>query len=119
MATIDPHSERGQYFKRAAEATAHRAGPGFVVTLSMPGLIEVQIAGTSKGLAARDLAKKLGRPVLVCAGDAPNDIPMLDEADLSFLAADGDSRMMEYPYHRAAPSNEGTIADIVKILETL
>lgn len=119
VATIDPDSERGRYFKAVAEAVAQKAGDGFIVTLSMPGLIEVQIAGTSKGLAARDLAKKLDRPVLVCTGDAPNDIPMLEKADLPFLAADCDSRMLAYPYRKAAPSYDGTIADVIQTLEQL
>lgn len=117
VAVIDPRSPRGQYFTDAARAIAEKAGSDCLVTHSMPGLIEVQPAGTSKGLAARDLAKKLGRSVLVCAGDAPNDISMLEEADLPFLAADGDSRMMDLPYRKAAPSHEGTVADIIRILE--
>lgn len=119
VASIDPNSRRGQYFKDVTETVTRWAGPGYVVTLSMPGLIEVQVAGTSKGLAARELAKKLNRPVLVCAGDAPNDIPMLEEADLPFLASDGDSRMMDLPYRKAAPSHDGTIADIIKTLKNL
>lgn len=119
VSTIDPASERGAYFARITEDISKKAGKGFVVTLSMPGLIEVQVAGTSKGLASRALAKKLNRPVLVCAGDAPNDIPMLEEADLPFLASDGDSRMLSYPYRKTVPSNEGVIADVVKTLETI
>lgn len=119
VATIDPGSERGQYFQKAAEAVAKQGGDAFTVTLSMPGLIEVQKAGTSKGLAARELARKLRRPVLVCVGDAPNDIPMLEEADLAFLASDGDSRMMGYPYQKAAPSCDGTVADVIRMLEKM
>ena len=118
VATIDPYSPRGAYFRQVAETVSAWAGDRYTATLSLPGLLEVQVAGTSKGLAARELAVKLKRPVLVCAGDAPNDITMLNEADLAFLASDGDPRMMEYPYHKAAPSSEGTIADIISQLET-
>lgn len=117
--TIDPNSPRGQYFQKAAAQISHQGGGAFTVTVSMPGLIEVQSAGTSKGLAARELAQKLERPILVCVGDAPNDIPMLEEADLAFLASDGDSRMMGSPYQKAAPSNEGTVADVIRMLENV
>lgn len=119
VATIDLDSERGQYFKEATAKTAQKAGSGYVVTHSMPGLIEVQIAGTSKGLAARELADRLGRPVLVCVGDAPNDLPMLEKADLAFLPSDCDPRMQAVPYPKAAPSYEGTVADVIHILERL
>lgn len=119
VATLDPFSERGTYFQEATNAIARQGGNAFTVTLSLPGLIEIQRAGTSKGLAARELAHKLGRSTLVCVGDAPNDIPMLEEADLPFLASDGDSRMMHYPYQKAAPSFEGTVADVIRSLEQL
>ena len=117
VATIDPFSPRGQYFRQVAETVSQWAGDRYVATLSLPGLLEVQAAGTSKGLAARQLAKTLDRPILVCVGDAPNDITMLQEADLSFLAGDGDPRMMDYGFRKAAPSCDGTIADVIKQLE--
>lgn len=116
-ATLDLASERGQYFTNAANIITEQGKGAYTATQSMPGLIEVQRVGTSKGLAARELAGMLGRSTLVCVGDAPNDIPMLEEADLAFLAADGDPRMTEYPYKKAAPSYEGTVADVIRILE--
>ena len=57
------------------------------------------------------------RKILVCAGDAANDLSMLDEADLAFLAADGDPRMMDRGYRLAAACDEGTIADVIRQLE--
>lgn len=117
VATIDPNSERGQYFQSTAETIAQWAGPGYVVTLSMPGLIEVQVAGTSKGLASRKLAQKLGGKTLVCVGDAPNDLTMLQEADLPFYVSDGDSRMLPYRFPQCAPSHKGAIADVIRRLE--
>lgn len=116
---VDPASRRGQYFRDAMDAIMQKAGPGYAFTLSMPGLIEMQAAGTSKGLAARQLAKALGRQVLMCVGDAPNDISMLDAADLAFWASDGDSRMADSPYTKAAPSHEGTVADVIRQLENM
>lgn len=118
-APVDPASERGAYFRQVTETISQWAGEDYVATLSMPGLIEVQIAGTSKGLASRELANKLGEKTLVCAGDAPNDITMLEEADLPFFVSDGDSRMLPYSYPPCAPSYEGAIADIIRKLEQL
>ena len=80
-------------------------------------MVEVQAAGTSKGIAARELANRLGRSKLVCAGDAANDLSMLEEADLPFLAADGDERMFGQGFRIAAGCDEGTIADVVRQLE--
>lgn len=116
-APVDPDSPRGQYFRDVTETISRWAGQDFTVTLSMPSLIEVQVAGTSKGLAARELAQKLSRPVLVCAGDAPNDLTMLQEADMPFYVSDGDPRMLPYGFPQAAPSHEGAICDIIHQLE--
>lgn len=82
-------------------------------------MVEVQITGTSKGIAARELAKLLNRPILVCAGDATNDLSMLEEADLAYLAADGDARMFGRGYRTAASCDEGTIADVIRQLDQL
>ena len=47
------------------------------------GQIQSDKAGAafSKGNAALDLKAKLGKKVLVCVGDAENDLAMLDAAD--------------------------------------
>lgn len=116
-ANVDPDGERSQYFQKVRDTVAQWAGDGYVVTRSMPCLIEVQIAGTSKGLASRELAQKLGGKTLVCVGDAPNDLPMLEEADLPFYVCDGDKRMVAYDFPRCASSSEGAIADVIGKLE--
>ena len=96
-----------------------RGGGRYTAINSLPGMVEVQCAGTSKGIAARDLARKLGRNLLVCAGDATNDLSMLEEADLPFLASDGDSRMFGRSFRLAAPCNDGTIADVIRQVEAI
>lgn len=116
---ITADSEEGRFFKELEEDINRRTEGRYIAINSLPGMVEVQIAGTSKGIAARELAQALNRPVLVCAGDAPNDISMLDEADLAFLAADGDSRMLGRGYRTAASCNDGTIADVIRQLEAM
>lgn len=114
---ITPDSEDGKFFLALEAEMNQRGGGRYTAINSLPGMVEVQSAGTSKGLAARELARKLGRSTLVCAGDAGNDLSMLDEADLPFLAADGDPRMMDRSYHIAAACDEGTVADVIRQLE--
>lgn len=110
---IAPDSEQDRFFSWL-EADVNRRGGGRILALhSLPGLVEVQTANTSKGLAARDLARELGRRTLVCAGDAINDLSMLEKADLPFVPADCDSRMRGRGFREAAASDAGTIADVI------
>ena len=75
--------------------------------------IEIQCAGTTKGTTARRLAQELGRPILVCAGDARNDLSMLKEADIAYITADAEPAMFEYGFRVAAPCGVGAIASII------
>ena len=114
---IMPDSPEGQFFLELEREVNERGGGRYTAINSLPGMVEVQAAGTSKGIAARELAQRLGRKILVCAGDATNDLSMLEEADLAFLAADGDARMFGRGFRIAAPCDEGTIADVIRQLE--
>lgn len=87
------------------------SGGRYSVSHSMPRILEIYSAQCSKGKAARALAQRYGREILVCAGDAPNDLPMLREADLAFCPADCDPALRNFP--KAAACGDGTIADII------
>lgn len=89
---------------------------GYAASRSLPILVEVQAAGCHKGAAARRLADMLGRKTLVCCGDAPNDLSMLQEADLAFVASDGDPVMLNMGFTAAAPCCAGTLADVISRL---
>ena len=115
--SVTADSEDGRFFQALEQDINQRGGGRYLATNSIPGMVEVQITGTSKGIAARELAKLLNRPILVCAGDATNDLSMLEEADLAYLAADGDARMFGRGYRTAAPCDEGTIADVIRQLD--
>lgn len=52
-------------------------------------IIDVHAKGVSKGRSARELQQRLGRKILVCVGDAENDLPMLTNTDYAFVPADG------------------------------
>lgn len=90
------------------------------VVRSLPLLLEIGARGCDKGSSARRLADSLGRSVLVCAGDAPNDLQMLQAADLAFVPSDADAEILALPdVHIAAASGDGCIADAIAQLETL
>lgn len=54
-----------------------------------PRILDVHAKGISKLKIAKDLQKMLGKKWLVCVGDAPNDIQMLDGADFAYCPSDG------------------------------
>ena len=55
---------------------------------SGPRIFDVHTKGVSKARSARELQKTLGKKILVCVGDAHNDISMLDGADYAFVPSD-------------------------------
>lgn len=94
-----------------AEEILHKLWGDRIVTFRpAPRIIDVQAKGVSKALAARTLQKKLGRKILVCVGDAENDIPMLEDADFAFCPADG---VVADRYERVCPCGEGAVADVI------
>ena len=65
-----------------AEAVLHREfGDALEVFRAAPKIIDIHARGVSKICSARDLQKSMGRKILVCAGDALNDLSMLEGAD--------------------------------------
>ncbi len=83
-----------------------------------PRIIDVHAKGVSKGAAAVDLKARLGKKVLVCVGDAENDITMLDMADYAFCPADA---VVAERYETVCNCGDGAIADVIykKIPEIL
>lgn len=94
-----------------AQAIIHKLWGDKVVTFRpAPRIIDVQAKGVSKALAARSLQKKLGRKILVCVGDAENDISMLDGADYAFCPADG---VVADRYETVCDCAQGAVADVI------
>ena len=83
-----------------------------------PRIIDVQAKGVSKCRAARELQQQLGRKILVCAGDAENDVVMLDGADFAFVPADA---ILKDRYENVCKCADGAVADVIyeKIPEIL
>lgn len=102
-----------------AEEIIRKCYPGKVeVFRAAPRIIDVHAKGVSKLTAARQLQKNLGKELLVCVGDAENDITMLDGADYAFCPADG---VVAQRYPNVCSCGEGAVADVIykKIPEIL
>lgn len=105
-------------FHALEQMIAERWGDKVEIYLAAPRILDVHAKGVSKGNAARRLQKKLGRKILVCVGDAANDIPMLDEADYAYCPADG---AVAKNYETVCDCADGAVADVIykKIPEIL
>ena len=93
-------------------------GDKMEVFRAAPRIIDVHAKGVSKGNAARQLLGQLGKEILVCVGDAENDITMLEAADYAFCPADG---VIAARYPNVCPCADGAVADVIyqKIPEIL
>ena len=89
------------------------------VARSMGRIVECWPIGCDKGASARRLAAMLGYKTLVGIGDAPNDLPLLDEADFAFCPGDCDPALRTRPYRFTAPCGEGAVAGAIEALEGL
>ena len=97
-------------FDEAIKVLESRYGDKIEVFRAAPRILNIHAKGVSKLQAARTLQKKLGKKLLVCVGDAQNDVPMLDGADYAFCPADA-SIADKYP--NVCPCDEGAIADVI------
>lgn len=75
-----------------------------------PRIIDVHTNGVSKIRAARELQEALGKKILVCVGDAENDIPMLDGADYAFCPCDG---VVADRYENVCKCADGAVAEVI------
>jgi len=81
-------------------------------------IIDVHAKGVSKARSARELQQRLGRKLLVCVGDANNDLPMMYDADFAFAPADG---IIADKFETVCKCADGAVADVIykKIPEIL
>ena len=72
--------------------------------------IDVQPKGVSKGASARRLKDMLLRKILVCIGDAENDLSMLNDADFAFCPGDA---IIKERYTNVCNCADGAVADLI------
>ena len=109
-ALFDATPEEKAEMDAAENLLRERYGDQIAVFRSATRIIDVHAGGVSKARAARDLKEALGRKILVCVGDASNDIPMLEAADFSFCP--GDSALVDR-YPSVCSCGEGAVADVI------
>ena len=85
-------------------------GDKITVFRSGARILDIHANGVSKAKAARNLQKKLGRKILVCAGDSGNDLPMMEDADFAFCPADGD---LAEQFPNVCECGQGAVADVI------
>ncbi len=73
-------------------------------------IVDVHAKGCSKGNAARALQKRLNKKILVCVGDAENDLAMLNQADYAYCPADG---VVADRFENVCCCAEGAVADVI------
>lgn len=88
-----------------------------VIDRAAPRIIDIQAKSVNKGAAARTLAQQLGREVLVCAGDALNDISMLEQADLAYVPSDCAPAVAARGYRQVCACKDGAVADLLRRLD--
>ena len=73
-------------------------------------IADIHAKGCSKLASARELQRQLGRKILICVGDADNDLPMMEGADYAYCPADG---VIADRFETVCPCGEGAVADVI------
>ena len=102
--------EELQMFDDAIKLLKQHYGDKIEIFCAAPRILNVHAKGVSKLNAARTLQQRLGKKILICVGDAQNDVSMLDGADYAFCPADA-SIADRYP--NVCCCDEGAIADVI------
>lgn len=104
---------------RITDELREKYGERIVVDRAAPRIIDIQEKSVNKGSAARRLSDRLGKKILVCAGDAPNDVSMLRAADFAFVPADCHPDVLAEGFTAVCPCGEGAVADLISRLPAL
>ena len=73
-------------------------------------IIDIHAKGVSKARSARELQARLGRKILVCVGDADNDLSMMRDADFAYAPADGH---IADQFETVCNCASGAVADVI------
>ena len=73
-------------------------------------IVDIHAKGVSKLNSARKLQKELGKKILVCVGDAENDLTMLEGSDYAFCPSDG---VVADRFPNVCACAEGAVADVI------
>ena len=102
--------EEFAYFDRIEETLKQLYGDKIDVFRAASKLVDIHAKGVSKLRCARDLQAQLGKRILVCVGDAENDLTMLEGADYAFCPSDG---VVADRFPNVCPCGDGAVADVI------
>lgn len=107
-----------ELFRNLISYVEQRYGDKLDIFLACPRIADFHAKGVSKLRSARLLQAELGKKILVCVGDAENDVNMLDGADYAFCPSDG---IVADRYENVCCCADGAVADVIykKIPEIL
>ncbi len=97
--------------QEAMDWVAENWGDKIEIFRACPRIVDLHAKDCSKLRSARDLQAALGKKVLVCVGDAENDIGMLQGADYGFCPADG---IVADRFPNVCPCGEGAVAEVIR-----
>lgn len=113
---VDP--QELAYFDQLEERVRRLCGQAYYVTRSMSRILEIGNPNCTKATGAKELAKLLGCHTLICAGDAPNDTPMLTVGNYNFCPTDAHPDILALPgIIPTVPTGEGAVAAAISYLE--
>ena len=73
-------------------------------------IADLHAKGCSKLASARELQKRLVKKILVCVGDADNDLPMMEGADYAYCPGDA---IIRDRFENVCACAEGAVADVI------
>lgn len=102
--------EELRQFEEALGYIAQTYGEKVDIFRACARIADMHAKGCSKLNSARALQKTLGRRILVCVGDAENDLTMLEGADFAFCPTDG---VVADRFVNVCKCAEGAVADVI------
>ena len=107
-----------EYIQKLYSYLKNKYKEEYVVECSAPDFMEIYAKNGGKSNAIKELVKILGSiKKVVCVGDAENDIPMLKIADVGVCVSNGVPKAKEVASVICASSEEGAIADVIRMLD--
>ena len=102
--------EELRQFDEMTEFMTEHYGDKIEIFRACARIADIHAKGASKLNSARQLQRDLGKKILVCVGDAENDLTMLEGADYAFCPSDG---TVADRFSNVCPCAEGAVADVI------
>ncbi|MDL2273235.1 HAD-IIB family hydrolase [Oscillospiraceae bacterium OttesenSCG-928-G22] len=85
----------------------------FYAVLSTPSLLEIMNRDANKGKAVSRIARDAGARLVACVGDAENDLPMLETADIAYIPENAHPSLKTRGFLPCAHCDKGAIASAI------